>query len=308
MNPAHHPCRAGARRRRSRAAFSLIEIMLAVGLMGVIIFALYGMFHYTQKALRSNVAQVDTLEGGRAAIELVTRDLALMSPSRLAGGTNLLVALSGYPPVLQSLVVTNGLRTNVLAEVYFLSRVNADIVATAYRVISATNGVGTLARFYTNLPKAALGWSNAVVVGPNRTTNLVDLVLARPAADFVPLADGVIHFRLRTYDQEGFPMEWQTAPRYTNLFRYTNVYLGTNLFLRRDPFVGTETRSAFVSNLLPAYVEVELGVLEPNTINQMQAIPTNLISGFLGRHAGQVHLFRERVPIRQSPPIRTAVP
>jgi Tfp pilus assembly protein PilV len=297
-----------SRRARRRLAFSLIEIMLAVGLMGVIIFALYGMFHHTQKALRSNVTQVDVMEAGRAAMELVTRELAQMSPCSLAGGTNLLVGLSTNPPVTQLLVVSNTLRTNLLDDVYYLSRVDRDYMATAYRVI-CTNGVsvGTLSRYSTNVPVRSLGWSNTVVYAANRTNNLVGLVLGQPLTNYVPLASGVVHFRLRAYDEEGLPLEWQSAPRYTNWLRYTNVYLGTNLFLRRD-YVTNETQYAFASNLLPAYVEVELGVLEPNTASQLQAIPANLAGDFLARHAGQVHLFRQRVPIRQSASVRTSYP
>ena len=57
------------------AAFSLVELLLAVSLMSVIVFGLYSMFNETQKALRSNVRQVDVLEAGRAAIELLVSDL-----------------------------------------------------------------------------------------------------------------------------------------------------------------------------------------------------------------------------------------
>jgi hypothetical protein len=66
------------------------------------------------------------------------------------------------------------------------------------------------------------------------------------------------------------------------------------------------TNCAFLSNLLPAYVEIELGVLEQQVLDQLKTfVPRSpLATNFLASHVGQVHLFRQRVPIRQSPPIR----
>ena len=56
-------------------AFSLIELLTAVSIMVVIIFSLYAMFNQTQKALRANITQVDVLEGGRAAAEMLGREI-----------------------------------------------------------------------------------------------------------------------------------------------------------------------------------------------------------------------------------------
>ena len=72
MNP--HFVQAGtAMRRRPRrtGGFSLLELMIAVGLLTVIIIALYAMFDQTQKAFRQSLNQADLSEGGRSALDLM---------------------------------------------------------------------------------------------------------------------------------------------------------------------------------------------------------------------------------------------
>ena len=51
---------------------------------------------------------------------------------------------------------------------------------------------------------------------------------------------------------------------------------------------------------LPAYVEVEIGVLEPATLAKFRARTNDLPAArdYLSKHVGQVHLFRQRIPIR----------
>ena len=111
-------------------------------------------------------------------------------------------------------------------------------------------------------------------------------------------------------------MTWDTTNRYyrpyygTNAFPYPSVLLATNapnlyyapnLYLTRDR-ASTETRFAFLSNALPAYLELELGVLEPKARDQYQAFAAGSIMAqrFLSNRAGQVHLFRQRIPLRES--------
>ena len=59
-----------------RRAFSVLELLVAVGLLSLIVLALYAMFDQTQKALHASIGQVDVMEGGRSAMDLIARDLA----------------------------------------------------------------------------------------------------------------------------------------------------------------------------------------------------------------------------------------
>lgn len=322
MNP-RPPTPAAAQARRC-LAFSLMELLLAMGIMTVLIGALYGMFHHTQKALRANVTQVDVLEAGRATMSVLTLDLEQTAPSRLRFETNLYVSMSpllllprdtarqkamyyetnpppdfsGYKPVVQTLMAGGATRTNVLSEVYLLSRVGERFVGTSYRVINVANGIGTLARYSRELPVRLMTYGH-----------LSSNVLTAPASSYAQLADGVIHFRLQAYDGDGAEMSYDATNRYTNRLQYPNLLLGTNTFLFRDRSP-TETTFLFVSNTLPTYVELELGLLEAKTYEQFKAFAAGSVQAqrFLSNHAAQVHLFRQRIAIRQAPFIQAVHP
>ena len=318
---------------RSRArlhAFSVTEMMVAVALMGLIVVALYTVFNQTQRALRASINQVDVLEGGRAAIEIVSRDLEGLTIFTPANGTNLIAQLMADPvrATIQEDVDGTPLRTNVLQDVFFVSRANKEWVGTGYRVLDTTNdnngsryvvtgprnGIGTLARWSTNI-HTSLFLSNNLV---NRY--LVPPPLSLPQESFHRIADGVIHLRLRAFDASGRLF----APGYTNQYSTNESYqisptleyiwdgprrqlveAKTVIFqegrttARGEPIV--DTSFTFRSNALPAYLELELGVLDPDALKQYEAMkdsPSTVAEAFLRKQAGKVHIFRKRIPIR----------
>ncbi len=282
------PRRSEARRVASRA-FTLMELMLSVSIMVVIIGALYGMFYQTQKALHSSVNQVDVLESGRAAMDLLSRELSQMAPTRLANGTNFAAFLTPvYQSIVQRLPAAGSLfRTNRLQEIYFFSRYGQNVSGTCYRVLGANNGVGTLSR---------LTYTTNVALFRQPVSLLALLAEQQAATNFDTIASGVIHFRVLPYDTFGLPLSWPT-----NRFG-TNVWLVPDPNDRLSPAVARETCATFVNNALPAYLEIELGVLEPTTLAQFQSFPagSKMATTFLSNHIGQVQLFRQRVPIAES--------
>jgi len=313
---------AGAARLR---AFSLIELMLALSIMTIIVGALYGMFHHTQKALRANVTQVDVLEAGRAAMDFLVRDFEQLAASHVRYETNLLVGMSplplrrgeglgmrqlyyatnpppdfdGYNPVVQNLMQAGAARTNVLAEAYLLNRLGDRFMGVSYRVINATNGVGSLARYSSELAARYMsrGW-------------LSSNVLMAPASAYAAVADRVIHFRVQAYDAAGLPMVWETTNRFaTNWIFHPSLMLNTNVFIARDR-VPTETMCLFLTNALPAYLDIELGLLEPRAYEQYRAFDaaSPMAHRFLENRAAQVHLFRQRIPVRQAELLQVAFP
>jgi hypothetical protein len=294
-----------------------MEILLAVGIMTVIVGALYGMFHHTQRALRANVTQVDVLEGGRSVADVLGRHLSQTLPSDVVAGVNLMFRRTeGYTPRIQPLMTGGGTRTNVLFELFFLSRYNREYEGTLYRVLDATNGVGTLARVSTNLPSWNLNTATLAF--------MLSGLLSRPPEDFVPLAEGVIHFRVDAYDGDGYPLDREFAARmtnravYPNVAVYTNRVTGTNVYFLHnivlqpgvDPAWPGETESAYLNNALPPALEVELGLLEPKAYAEYQAFApgSTFAAKFLASKAAQVHLFRQRIPLRQAPSIQAVHP
>ena len=341
MSQSSEPIMVSKKRQR---AFSLVELLLAVSLMTLIVFGLYAMFNETQKALRSNVNQVDVLEAGRAAIELLVSDIEQATspglpvfqsrpvipatdPHFFSGimtnriGGQMSVAV----PVSQELA-DGTFRTNLLHEAFFLTRSNLNWVAKGFFISPSTNAVslassgeinyGTLFRFSSpNVDFSARDLSQIFRPQRRMNTNLfrnlwdvyrrtkTDAGFAISNVVASPLIDGVVHFKLQPIDSLGRPMRYWTNNALTESvnFRYPSVALVRDQAPGRSTFV-TETRSAFYGEALPAYVEVEIGVLDQTTLSRVKALGNAALSkDYLNRQAGGVHLFRRMIPLRTAP-------
>lgn len=264
----------------TRQGFSLIEIMVAVTLLTVITVGLLAMFYHTQRAFRIGTSQVDVLEGGRAIMQLVTRELQEMYPSHIDGAPNFYALQSG--PVITMNLPGGGQRDNVLQHVSFLSRRGDEWIGTSYRVDHNGRGAGTLYRAIvsTNLgltltqrnatpqsqvdevTKLFMKVSALVTITNTRDTSFV----------FNRIADGIVHFQVTAYDELG------------------RFY--TNGSVRTDGYAFT--------NFVPVYLDVELGIIEPKAIKQFEARARVIRQArtYLEGQAYRTHLFKQRIPIR----------
>jgi len=322
-------------RARFKRAFTLLEMLVAVSVMTLVIYVLYALFDQTQNALKKNAAQVDVNEGGRAAMEMIVRELSQME-------------VSGYPPVmdLQSGLILSGsksfhsrstpdmnplllafqpdtltsegtsedleqgFRTNILQDFTFTSRGGLGFDITSYRVVNAENGIGTLGRYMTSGSLHSTDPRSSMV---NKTLafNLqFDSAVNQPSESeiFQPITDGVIHFRITAFDQFGreimASVPWPN-PLGLNLQRLNSQ--GKPLYgVHTDrPLDGTlvqeaggQTRAWFYG-ALPAYFDLEIGVIEPEVLEQVRALPPQFQANFIGQKINKVSLFRQRIPIRQ---------
>jgi hypothetical protein len=283
-----------------RLAFSLVEIVVAVGLLSFIILGLLMMFDQTQKAFRLSITQADVLEQGRATLDMMSREVEQTAPSQypdwLAKGgawyrtTNFfaqMIADTNYPayvtPLVQPLLGTPpSSRTNQIQQFFFLTKLNQDWVGTGYLVKPDTKGasVGTLYRYcVTNWRSAPI--TSAEVIARAFTNPDPNVIVSR-------IAEGVVHLRARAFDTNGFLIPatagWFGASR--------NIWSQGNAL---EPQVSCY----FVSNALPAYVELELGILEAQIVKKSRSIPNpTLQSNFLSGYAAEAHVFRQRIPIR----------
>src|SRR5439155_24110359 len=64
----------------SRAAFTLVELLVAVALMSFIVLGLLAMFSQTQRAFRASMTQTDVLESGRIFTDMMARELGQLAP------------------------------------------------------------------------------------------------------------------------------------------------------------------------------------------------------------------------------------
>jgi type II secretory pathway pseudopilin PulG len=297
-------------------AFSLIEILVTVALLSFIIVGLLAMFTQVQRAFRGSMKQTDVLEAGRAVIDMLARELAEMTPSQGLNTRNFSAEIPPPPapplnlpfaevspsvegPLYQALPGqpspgASGLRTNIIQKVFFLTQENLVWRGTGYEVLAdyANAGIGTLYRFATNRTK----YDASLAVG--------DFANAHPT-NLSRIADGIVHFRVRAFATNGFPV---TPCFATNACFRTNVNFLTGVVLKStaaywdpDPVIQDQPKYYFLSNAVPAYLELELGILEPQVLERYRGIGAANPAAqraYLSNHVASVHLFRQRIPIR----------
>jgi prepilin-type N-terminal cleavage/methylation domain-containing protein len=265
------------------AGFSLVEVLTSVAILSIIVIVLLGVFYQTQRAFRSGVTQVDIFEGARSMMQLVSRELQELTPSGPANIDFL---------ALESSVMTQDLpgneeRTNVLEEVTFVTRFNDDWTVTTYHVFDDQLGAGALFRrtWKGDLSMLSNNFYQATLWQPN------------PPAD-ARLVEGVVHFRFQAFDTNGvlIPQMDKTL----NNTRLRGYCLPAN------------------STNLPAYLELELGLIDDKTYanfrsqtNRWMATPPSArasAKAFFQSRSKQVHLFRQRIPLRTLPALAFEAP
>ena len=270
--------------------------------MSFIILALMAVFNSTQSAFRSSITQTDVLEGGRAAMALMKSDLETMTPALLNAPNydpNFYAAASNS--FMQPLIGSSASRANVMEDVFFITRENQTWKGVGYFVrsnILSSGMVGTpgvLYRFETNYSVAQFARFAQTPDGPFTAFDLARQGVNPTNVGVSRIMDGVMAFKVRAYDAHGI---WIT----TNLF----VNGTTNLIgwaYSTNSLSGNEPSAIYMySNALPASVEIELGVLEDRTLQRAQSISGLTQSNYLAQQAGKVHLFRQRIPIRNVDP------
>jgi prepilin-type N-terminal cleavage/methylation domain-containing protein len=352
---------ASARRGASaRGGFTVVELLVAVSLMSLIVVALYSMFNQTQKALRSNEAQVDSTERGRSVLELVAREIESAHVSMRPGVTNLWIRMAADSKNIQDDSQAVGgfkpaerpPRTNLFDNVYFQGKSDRAWRGMGFNVMVRTNTdafttnnfsevlapasalVGTLYRYETrvedreyqepttNLFKRYLELTPTPTSNPNSWPG---------STNFSQVADGIVHFRVLPYDSAGNQMMfWSTnlhsdyrlirvdstgtilptppvpillpgssvSPALEISNRISNVTLRQSLASEQRG----ETTSSFRSNALPAYLELELGVLDPDTLRQYNQFvkdgQANSAKVFVEKRMAKVQIFRKRIPLK----------
>jgi type II secretory pathway pseudopilin PulG len=332
-----HPTSSGSPACRS-SGFSLIEILVAISLLTLIVLGLLVMFNQTQRVFRTGLAQSDILENGRATADLVAHDLEQMTPARLSPyynngvpfyfPTNFYAEESYYfGPAFQGLPGTahggvppvENQRVNYIQDFFFLSQVNQDWFGIGYAVLpSATNtGVGTLYRYSIDIPKfcptnvayLSSWFRNALQIGS------LSVQQNLPVTNMSRVADGVVCLRVKPFAPNGFPIVGRLALDESASINDTNACFRTNAFrygyanvpqgaVYQDANYPDYVRGCyFWSNAVPASVELELGIIEPQTLRRYQSIlNTTLQAQYLSNHTAQVHLFRQRIAIRAADP------
>ncbi len=318
----------------ARRGFSLIEILVTVALLTLIILGLYGMFTQVQRAFRMSMSQVDLLEAGRAVTEMVPRELEQITPAGnlYPDGVNFYTRLPIGKPLIQPLPGSSFPRTNLLQDCFLLLRDNQTWVGIGYCVRTNDPLTGRLYLAECDPPNMGVGslyrWSVStnVLRSDGLRSDPRDLYRAFRAACVSGSAasvnisnricDGVIHFYLRSFATNGWPI-FSDGSQSTAYFRsdgglsliWTNSVVGSALTDPDKTGIGYPDRMTgcyFYSNAVPAFLELELGILDQRTWDRYHAIGVPTAQrAYLQRPdiSTRIQLFRQRVAVRNVDPV-----
>jgi type II secretory pathway pseudopilin PulG len=287
--------------KQRRAAFTLVEVLVSMAILIIIILGMMEVFTHTQTAFRANLTQTDVMEGGRDVMDLIKSDLQEMTPSGDFGATNFYANVDPrINPLIQLLAGSGNQRTNVIENFFILSRKNVNgsdcWVGTGYAVITnSSSGLYSLYRFTTTPPYPVMTSAPQLVFrnfnNPNATNNFIDFLNTITNASH--LMDGVVSLTVHAFDTNGV---WMNSQNWRNGLVSSNNILYQPLQFGEGGFY-------MFSNMLPASVEVEMGVLEDRTLQHAESLLTAADQmNYLSNHVGQVHIFRQRIPIRNVDP------
>jgi len=321
-----------------RAGFSLIEMMVAVALLGVVMFAMYSLFNQTQKALRQAVGQADVNEPARAALDLIADNLRQAAAPGVPGVRNFVVRYftdvnekSSEPSRLPPWIEPIGPRRQPHHEVYYLRQplehrwesagfyVGQETTETAgYRADRPwPPPVGTLYHYAGTNVVLARG-DNLLTNGV--TANQFQSVLFTKfnnsdnrTAVSSRVLDGVVVFRVLAYDSFGRLLDEYSLNRLMRLPVTNGLYKPDIRFESNGKVALTgrlqslEAPASIVTlynEELPASLEIELGILEPKTLEAYRSVadagPVTALA-FLERNQGRIQMYRRRVDLRTAP-------
>jgi type II secretory pathway pseudopilin PulG len=243
-------------------ALTLLEMMVSVTLLAVIMIGLLAMFSHTQKALHVAATQTDVFENARGAIQLLSRDLSELTAYDDPEVTSASAVLVDNPAGPLTLPGSGG--TTLSQPIYFSEAVWLT------RLNDQWQGTG----YYIEGTNFGVGtlYRYSEATNYNWAPNLINRFYNNPNIVTHRVSDGIVHFQLTAV----YPVTNLTSTNFNSFSDFT------------------------FSNVLPAFVDIDLGVLEPGTLKQFEALTNNPAAAqrFLTNQVGRIHFFRERVPIR----------
>ena len=319
--------------RAARRAFSLLELLVSMGLLSVVILTLYAMFDQTQKALHANIAQTDVMESGRSVMELIVRDIERAQSPKLktAPGvrgnifTNINLAIrkklfanSFIPPGATDVLH----RDYPLNELFFLTPLEGNqwtsvgffVANSTNAALDANENLGALYRYQNPVTEIARGadaakrfsWFYQVTANDVK----FDGSKREAAQDFCGVTisgRSINEYRStnssRLLDNVIFfrvlPFASTGIPIDYNTPKsfFTNTFAAGIVLTNQaiDSFTATTFRGA----ALPSAVEVELGMLSPRLWTQYtNQVSFDLKTNFLAKHIADILVFRQRIPLR----------
>jgi type II secretory pathway pseudopilin PulG len=301
----------------AKSAFTLVEILVVLVLLSLIVFALMAVFSGTQRAFRAGLTYADTQQSGRTVMDMLSSDIASMTPANWTSNltdpfVNNLAPVNfsvveqtnaptqPYPPMplIQSLITSpSGAQvTNILENIFILEKGNLNGVPTW---IGAGYSVNTNLADGTLYPLYRFYMTTNASAGPAGPVGIYNTYAGFQYANsnyWSHLMDGVVRLTAQAYDTNGV---WMTNG-YPNPINLGASFHFRNARFKPDPYNVIEC--FFYSNAVPASVQIELGTLEDRTLQHAESLNGVNQATYLTNAAGQVHIFRQRVWVRNLDP------
>jgi hypothetical protein len=258
---------------------TILEMLVSTAMLSFIVLGLTAMLIQTQKAFKTGIKQNTITDAGRSIMDMITTDLRQMSDAQNPYQTNF---FWGAPNIKMVTNYENGVafRTNELNDIFILEHTNTTWLGVGYSVsnYSPNLGVGALYRYETNWNALAPIFTNDLYsqfyTNINFTTNFNN-------AYWHKVADGVIDLKIRAFDQYGNDVN-------------SNSYYPSFSYPIGQMYPRTPT------NELPNAVELEFGILEPETLVQLRGLAGNetALMNFLSSNAApKMEIFRQRITV-----------
>lgn len=235
----------------------------------------------------------------------------------LAGDHRLLWLSAGELYVLQR--AANGWRGVGYWLEFDTNTVNSVRVGTLMRYVANPTNVFTPRRFALRPPDEWRNWPDALPADryyelqPDRDgVNTLNLQQAGSRYPLVwrdrtnllhsaPVLANVVHLHVTAFDEAGVPITRATLPPRLDNPNTPWRDVPRPEFLRRFEVGYTafdEMSYRFTGDVLPAALEVELGIVEPQIAERLRGFTTpEGAARFLRENPGRVHLFRQRIPL-----------
>jgi hypothetical protein len=267
---------------------TILEMLVSTAMLSLIILGLTAVFIQVQRAFKNSIKQIDVTDAGRTVMGMIGNDLRQMSDAGNPGVPNLYWSWAGSNQLVQTDGVTY--RTNQQDELFILIHTNNIWTGIGYAVSNVGPCLGTLYRYVmsTNAPNIT---NNLFLPFYNSVNNQTF------GTNWHAVADGVIHLKLRAYDQNGNENWW--ASKFGD---FTSGDTSISLCYPPSYLIGPSWVFDYNanSNTLPHSVELELAVLEPDAFARAHSLAFNVpaVSNYLSTNAlTQVDVFRQRFSI-----------
>jgi hypothetical protein len=256
-------------------------MLVSTAMLSFIVLGLTAMLIQTQKAFKTGIKQNTITDSGRSIMDMITSDLRQMSDAHNSNEINF---FWGTPGIAMITNIENGviIRTNELNDIFMLEHTNTTWLGVGYAVSNYVPGLGIGALYRYEIITNALAPTFTNNLYMPFHTNLISQNPPFPNSYWHKVADGVIDLRIRAFDQFGNENDYNpSGPS----FSYP--------ILANGPFYPA-------TNTLPNSVELEFGILEPDTLVQVRGLSgsATALQNFLSTNAApKMEVFRQRVTI-----------